>query len=108
MTLDFVPMTDTVTIQREGGYDDWGIATGGKSENFDGRITHNTERKEIAVVGGNQVVYTAEILLNKSVNVSYSDRIVVDGPKGPQPVEPLSIQYKRDFSGNHVLTKVVI
>lgn len=106
--FNYIPMSDTVVLQQEGGVDDWGIAVGGVRLEYPGRITYNTERKEISIANGDAVVYTADILVNSDVNVWYSDRIVIPGMNGEQLKQPLSIQHKRDFNGNHVLTKVVI
>lgn len=110
MILDFIPMNDSIQLQSSGGLDDWGLpVSGATSDPIKARITDNTKRETITVANGEEVVYTADILLDCVPTVTYTDTIVwVDELGNKHEMQPLSIQIKRDFSGAPVAVKVVV
>lgn len=108
--LDFIPMTDTVTLQRAGGVDEWGIPVEStESQDVKARIDYNSKRKEIPVANGETIVYTAEVLIKGTPKVTYKDRLFwVDQVGIEHNQKPLSIEFVKNFSGKAFMTKVVV
>lgn len=112
MMLNFLPMPHTVEIvSPPAGLDEWGlpITGSGTSQTVKARVSYNTQRKTIPVVSGEEIVYTADILLEGVPVVLYTDSIKFTDSLGNNVTKsPLIIEYKTDFSGNPILVKVVV
>lgn len=109
--LNFLPMTHKVTVTSASlQLDAWGLpVTNGSIKEHRARVTYNTSRKTIQVSSGEEIVYTAEILLEGVPAINFSDSIkFTDSIGNDLEKKPLSIQYKNDFSGCPVLVKVVV
>lgn len=109
--LNFVPMVHKVTVTSASKeLDAWGLPVASSYEiEYRARVTYNTSRKTIQVTSGEEVVYTAEILLEGVPAITFSDTIMfTDSIGNSVEKKPLSIQYKNDFSGSPILVKVVV
>lgn len=108
--LDLLPMPHTVEIQTSGKLDNWGLPVkGGSTETVSCRISYNTKRETITAVNGEEIVFSAEILLSGLPKVTYDYTVSwVDFLGNKYSKKPLSIQLKQDISGNPVAVKVVL
>lgn len=107
--LDFLPMPDTVEIINTTGIDDYGRPIKGTSDPVACRIQHNSARESIAVAGGEEIVFSATILLRGVPAITYDSLIkYTDSFNGVQEVAPLSLQVKRDLFGKPLMVKVVV
>lgn len=108
--LDLLPMPHIISIETKGKLDDWGIPTqGGNSETVKCRITYNTKRETITTVSGEEIVFSAEILLSGLPKITYDNTFVwVDSLGTKYSKSPLSITVKQDMSGNPIAVKVVL
>lgn len=109
--LNFIPMPHKIILTSASGeLDEWGLpVSGGAEKTIKARIQYNTSREKIAVSSGDEIVYTADILLDGLPAVSYTDKVrFVDELGNVVEKSPLKIEYKADFSGKPVLVKVVV
>lgn len=105
----FIPMPHNVTVIRSGEQlDDWGYPVESDiAEEFRGRVIYNTRRETITVANGEEIVYSAEVLMPVT-ELAYADRIRVSAGGLEETKSPIEIQVKHDFSGKPVMLKVVI
>lgn len=103
-------MPHIVTIEKSTQEDDWGV-TGTDQElvTVNARVIKNTKREVISLASGDDIVFSARILLEGMPDVDYPDHILYTDARGNSfRKEPLEIDYKYDLSGNPVGVGVVV
>jgi len=110
MMLDLLPSTiDKITVYSNPKSDDWGQLTYTNEKVFPCRVSFNSSRKKITTSKGDEVVYTASLSMNGLKDIRYSDKIEYkDFVDNWHKKDILSIEYKRDLSGEVIMTKVIV
>lgn len=112
MMLDFIPLPHKVTILKASDQlDSWGlpVSDAGSETDYRARILFNTKRETLTVSTGEEITFTATMLLEGLPAVEYSDLIVwTDGFNREHRLSPLEIDYKQDMSGEPIAVKVVV
>lgn len=112
MALDFIPLPHKVQlVKSQDELDDWGLPVEDSANELylRARISYNTKRESISLANGEEITYTAVILLEGLPNVEYSDIVKwTDDFSRSHAVNPIEITYKHDMSGNPVAVRVVV
>lgn len=110
--LDFIPLPHKVTILKGSGQlDAWGlpISDGSAETEYRARISYNTKRETLSVSTGEQITFTATMLLEGLPAVEYKDLIVwTDDFNREHRLNPIEIDYKQDMSGSPVAVRIVV
>ncbi len=103
--MALIPLKNTVTIRSGGSVDAWGNPTYDSESTHKCRIDEKTEL--VRNQNGSEVVSNIQILIEKTVSVSYDDEIsfkLADGKKVDD--KPIAIGRLKDISGNVLFTAV--
>lgn len=107
--LDLLPMKDTVAVQLEDGYDDWGNAIPLDPVEYRAYVRYNTTSEKIAGINGDEVVYNANVYLPYNSIVTYESKVTFEDSLGEKVTKtPIRIQYKKDFWGGPQILRVVV
>jgi len=112
MFLDFIPLPHTAIHEKANEeLDRWGlpVTDGINAVTLRARISYNTRKEKISLVSGEELTYTAIILLEGLPDVDYTDSISWTDDFGrSHKLSPVEIDYKQDMSGNPVVVRVVL
>jgi hypothetical protein len=108
--LSFIPMPNSVSIQKSTELDAWGIAVASpESTEYVCKVTYNSKKESIAIASGESVVFTASILFDGVPDIDYPDFVIFQDDRGRElRKQPLEIAYKHDYSGTPVMLKVTV
>lgn len=113
--MALIPLKQTVTVTpASGGFDEWGEPVQGAPYTLKARIQEGVKltRRQSSANGVNgvtaeEVVSTAQIYLDKLVNISLDDTITYTDENGVTRVyKPISIEVKRGLNGKALFTVV--
>lgn len=107
--LNFLITPDRATVYNVKGIDAWGRPQKEKELSFPCRVVFNEKRESISVSVGNDVVYTATVSANGRVPLDVGKTVVFTDPEGiTHTKEIINRVYKRDLSGEVIMTKAVV
>ncbi len=102
-----IPLTHKAKIVKSTGIDSWGEPIAGEEVEVSCRISAKTEM--VRNQNGDEVVSKGYLLFKGAVTVKDGYTLKFSNENGEEVIEiPLSIQHKRDLSGEVLFTKVAI
>ncbi len=103
--MALIPLKDTVTIRTGSSVDAWGNPTYSSETTHKCRIDEKTEL--VRNQNGAEVVSNIQILIEKTVSVSYDDEVAFNLSDGTSKTEkPIAIERLKDVSGKVLFTVV--
>lgn len=105
--MAMIPLKQKITVHRGGGTDDWGYPIPGETIEKKARVDEKTEIVQNQV--GEEVVTGVQIMLDKLVDIRYSDEVEYVDEIGRQTKrKPVKIEPVRGINGKAILTVVYL
>lgn len=102
--LAYVPYKETVTIQKQGEVDAWGIKVRGAEVVLPCYIRETRESERVESVGSDTYTLTYTVAFEGKAPVVIGDTLVVDGV----PFKVRRVSFLKDLDRNILSTKVMI
>lgn len=105
--MPIIPLKQSITVVRYGDIDEWGGGNVKETLIFRARVDEKTQVVQNQF--GDELVSSAEIMLDKLADIRYDDDIVYEDELGREiKRKPLRIEPLRGINGKAILTVVYV